>query len=159
MDLKKSIAQSIDAKKDDYIRFLQKIIQQPTTSGNELVAQGLIADRLKALGLEVDIWTPDYNELMKSEFFNPLRDNYDNSPNVVGILKGSDSEKGRSVILNGHIDVVPAGDEEKWTHDPFSGKVIDGKIYGRGTTDMKGGNLSTLIALETIINLGLTLKG
>src|SRR5699024_7101776 len=97
-------------------------------------------------------WTPDYDELIKSKFFNPIRDNYEGSPNVVGILKGE--ENGKSVILNGHIDVVPAGDETKWTNHPYSGEVIDGKLYGRGTTDMKGGNMATLIALETIIDLG-----
>src|SRR5699024_11178712 len=135
-------------KKDEYVEFLQKIIQQPTTTGNELTAQNLVAERLKSFGLDVDVWIPDAEKLKKSKFYNPRRDSYENSPNVVGTLKGK--ENGKSVILNGHIDVVPAGDESKWSNDPYSGKVIDGKLYGRGTTDMKGGNMSTLIALETI---------
>lgn len=157
MSLQETIRESINAKKEEYIHFLQKIIQQPSTTGNELEAQTLVADRLKNLGLNVDVWIPDYEELKKSKFFNPRRDNYEDSPNVVGTLKGN--ENGRSLILNGHIDVVPAGDESKWTNDPYSGKVIEGKLYGRGTTDMKGGNMSTLIALETIIDLGIKLKG
>ena len=117
-----------------------------------------MADRLKKNGLKVDVWEPDYNELIKSKFFNPRRENYKGSPNVVGVLKGT-SKNGRSLILNGHIDVVPAGDESKWTHHPYSGEVVDGKLYGRGTTDMKGGNISALIALETVIALGIKLKG
>ncbi|WP_085991098.1 peptidase [Oceanobacillus senegalensis] len=157
MDLNKKIKEHIHGKKDEYIRFLQKVIQQPSTTGNELSAQTLVADRLKEKGLDVDIWVPDYNELIESNYFNPLRDNYDGSPNVVGVLKGK--ENGRSVILNGHIDVVPSGDISKWANDPYSGQVIDGKVYGRGATDMKGGNLATLIALETIIDLGIDLKG
>jgi len=157
LNLKQSIRESINTKKEDYIQLLQKIIQQPSTTGNELEAQNLVAERLKNLGLDVDVWIPDSEKLKESTFFNPRRDNYEDSPNVVGTLKGK--ENGRSLILNGHIDVVPAGDESKWTNNPYSGKVIDGKLYGRGATDMKGGNMSTLIALETIIDLGLELKG
>lgn len=157
MNLHNKIKESIHNKESEYIKFLQKIVQEPSTTGNELGAQTLMADRLKEKGLDVDVWTLDYDELMKSEFFNPLRENYEGSPNVVGVLKGK--ENGRSVILNGHIDVVPAGDESKWKHGAYSGDVVDGKLYGRGTTDMKGGNLSTLIALETIIDLGIELKG
>lgn len=157
MSLHKQIKANIDKNKADYIKFLQSIIQEPTTTGDERGAQTLVAKRLKEYGLEVDVWDPDYDELIKSKFFNPLRDNYEGSPNVVGVLKGK--ENGRSLILNGHIDVVPAGDMSKWTQDPYGGEVVDGKLYGRGTTDMKGGNMSTLIALETVIDLGIELKG
>ena len=157
MSVHEKIKANIHKNKDEYIKFLQKIVREPTTTENEQGAQKLVAERLKEKGLEVDVWDPDYNELIKSKFFNPLRDNYEGSPNVVGVLKGA--EDGRSLILNGHIDVVPAGDESKWTYDPYGGQVVDGKLYGRGTTDMKGGNIATLIALETIINLGIELKG
>lgn len=157
MSLHEKVKANIKENQDDYIKFFQKIVQEPSTIGNELGAQTLMADRLKEKGLEVDVWIPDYDELIKSEFFNPIRDNYEGSPNVVGVLKGTGN--GRSVILNGHIDVVPAGDESKWKHGPYSGDVVDGKLYGRGTTDMKGGNIAILIALETVINLGIKLKG
>lgn len=157
MSLQEQVKKEIENRQEDYIAFLQKLVQEPSTTGNELKAQTLMANRLQEKGLDVDVWMPDYNELIKSKFFNPLRDNYDDSPNVVGVLKGT--ENGRSVILNGHIDVVPAGDESKWTKGAYSGEVVDGKLYGRGTTDMKGGNIATLIALETIINLGIKLKG
>jgi len=56
-------------------------------------------------------------------------------PNIIAKV-GS----GRPVlILNGHMDVVPPGDETRWTHPPFSGRIIEGRVYGRGATDMKGG--------------------
>lgn len=158
MNLQKKVKDEIRENQNNYIAFLQKLVKVPTTTGHEKRAQTMMAERLKSNGLDVDMWIPDYNQLVKSDFFNAKRDNYEDSPNVVGVLKGADKE-GRSLILNGHIDVVPAGDESKWENDPFSGKLIDGKLYGRGTTDMKGGNISTLIALETIINLGIKLKG
>lgn len=157
MSLRELVKKCIDQNKEDYIHFLQQIVQKPTITGNEKQAQQIVAERLKSKGLMVDVWEPDYDELIESEFFNPLRDNYDGSPNVVGILKGK--AEGPSVILNGHIDVVPEGDANKWKHHPYSGVRKDNKLYGRGTTDMKGGNVSTLIALETIINLGIQLNG
>lgn len=158
MRLHENIKAVIKERKQEYINFFQQIVKEPTTTGHEKRAQTLMAERLKKNGLDVDVWEPDYNELIKSNFFNPRRENYKGSPNVVGIWKGT-SKNGRSLILNGHIDVVPAGDESKWTHHPYSGEVIDGKLYGRGTTDMKGGNISALIALETVIGLGIKLKG
>ena|SRR5690625_1845647 len=104
MNLHHKIKQNIRSHKNEYITFLQQLIQEPSTTGKELGAQNLMSDRLKAKGLDVDVWDPDFKELIKSDFFNPLRDNYDGSPNVVGVLKGT--ENGRSVMLNGHIDEI-----------------------------------------------------
>lgn len=158
MEMHEKIREKMNERREEYIDFLQQIVKEPSTTGNEEGAQTLIAERLKKNGLDVDVWTPEYDELVKSKFFNSTRTNYENSPNVVGVLKGA-SKDGRSLILNGHIDVVPSGDESKWKHHPYSGTVVDGKLYGRGATDMKGGNVSTLIALETLISLGIELKG
>jgi acetylornithine deacetylase len=63
------------------------------------------------------------------------------------------------LILNGHYDVVPLGLLESWTRDPFAGEVVDGKIYGRGTNDMKGGIAAMLKALEFIGRAGFVLEG
>ena len=54
------------------------------------------------------------------------------------------NKDGKSILLNGHYDVVPIGDITKWKYDPFSGKIVDNKVFGRGSTDMKGG-LAVLI--------------
>ena len=158
MNLNKKIKDNIELNKESYLDYLQAIVKEPSTIGNEANAQKLVEERLKANKLDVDVWIPQHEELQKSEFYNPIRENYDESPNVVGVLKGTQPD-GRSIILNGHIDVVPAGDLDKWEHGAYSGKIIGNKLYGRGTTDMKGGNVATLIALETIINLGIKLKG
>jgi acetylornithine deacetylase len=72
-------------------------------------------------------------------------------------LKGEGG--GKSIILNGHIDVVPEGDRTKWSDDPFSGITKEGRMYGRGTTDMKGGNVAMIYAVEAIIKSGIKLKG
>ena len=64
------------------------------------------------------------------------------SPNVVSVIKGTGG--GKSIILNGHVDVVPEGDRNTWTVEPYSGEIKDGKLYGRGSTDMKGGNFGDI---------------
>lgn len=143
--------------REDYIAFLQKLVQQPSTVGNELGAQQLLAERLKSQGCEVDIWEPDYSRLSQHPYFNSTRADFTGSPNVVSVIKGTGG--GKSIILNGHVDVVPEGDRNTWTVEPYSGEIKDGKLYGRGSTDMKGGNLAILIAFEALCNLGIPLKG
>ncbi len=147
----------IDTYAQETIAFLQKMIQQPSVQGNERGVQQVVIEKLSNLGMAVDVWDPSHQELSSSEYFIPSRPSFDGSPNVVGVLKGQGG--GKSIIYNGHIDVVPEGDRTKWKDDPFSGKIIESKMYGRGTTDMKGGNVALLFAIESIIKSGITLKG
>lgn len=147
----------VDAYTSQSIALLSHLVQQPSTQGNEQGVQAIVIEKLKSLGLEVDVWDPEYSVLASHPYFVPSRKSYAGSPNVVGVLKGTGG--GRSIILNGHIDVVPEGDRSKWTNDPFSGHIDNGKVFGRGTTDMKGGNVSMLLALEAIIQSGMRLKG
>jgi acetylornithine deacetylase len=156
-DHQQQIENYIDQHADDAISLLQKLIQQPSVQGNEKGVQEIVVKKLNELQLEVDIWDPSYEELSTSEYFVPSRNSYEGSPNVVGVLRGAGG--GKSIILNGHIDVVPEGDRTKWRHDPFSGVIEEGKMFGRGTTDMKGGNVALLLALEATIKSGLKLKG
>ena len=147
----------IEAHFDAAVEMLQKMIQQPSIQGNEAGVQQIVADKLKRLNLEVDQWTSSMEELQAHPYFVQSRDSYSGSPNVVGTWRGTGG--GKSMILNGHIDVVPEGDRLQWAHDPFSGKIEAGKIFGRGSTDMKGGNIALLLALESIKNSGILLRG
>ena len=153
----KKIEAYIDEHKHEATTFLQRLVQQPSLQGNEKGVQTIVIEKLNQLKLEVDCWDPDHAELVKHPYFIESRKSYEGSPNVVGVWKGQGG--GKSILLNGHIDVVPEGDITKWSHDPFSGKIENGKMYGRGTTDMKGGNVSLLLAIESIINSGIQLKG
>lgn len=156
-DLRKQVEAYVDAHAKDAIAFLQKMIQQPSVQGNEKGVQEVVIERLKNLNLQVDVWDPKYDELSTHPYFVASRNSYQGSPNVVGVLKGQGG--GKSIILNGHIDVVPEGDVTKWNQPPFSGHIENDKMFGRGTTDMKGGNVSLLIAIEAIIKSGIKLKG
>ena len=128
-----------------------------STQGHEREAQSVVAEHLQLLGLEVDVWEPDGQALALDPFFCSPRTDFAGSPNVVGVWK--ESGGGRSMILNGHVDVVPVGDETQWTHDPWGGEVEDGRLYGRGATDMKGGNVSLLLAVGALRSLGVILRG
>jgi len=75
-------------------------------------------------------------EVLKQQGFSPYLTEYEKG---YPIVVASNGKKGREVVLNGHFDVVPAGEESSWLYPPFSGKLVEGKIYGRGSTDMKGG--------------------
>ncbi|MGP4061119.1 peptidase [Halobacillus sp. H74] len=153
----KSIQSFMEENREDYIALLKRMVQEPSKAGEEAGVQSIVADRLSSKGFEVDRWELDYKLLSEHEAFCASRADFDGSENVVGVLKGEGD--GKSILLNGHIDVVPEGEREQWRFDPYSGKVEDGKLYGRGATDMKGGNLAALLAIEAIQGAGIKLKG
>jgi acetylornithine deacetylase len=151
------IREQIAKEKEAATKLLQAWVREASVQGNERSIQESIAKTLHAMGLEVDLWVMEGDELLKHPYFVSPRTVFADSPNVVGVWKGTGG--GRSIILNGHVDVVPAGDPAQWSHDPFSGEVVDGKLYGRGATDMKGGNLASLLAIQVLQALGVRLKG
>jgi acetylornithine deacetylase len=139
------------------IRLLQKIVQEESTQGKESSAQAIIIEKCRELGLYIDIWEPDAMKLYSHPYFVTSRKHFKDSPNVVAVWKGTGG--GKSIILNGHIDVVPEGDLNQWSVDPFGAEIKDGKLYGRGSTDMKGGNVALLLAIEALKSLHFQLKG
>lgn len=138
-------------------RLLQKLVQEASTRGAESGAQAVIIEKCRELGLEMDIWEIGGDGLENHPAFCSDRKSFKGNPNAIGIMKGSGG--GKSMILNGHIDVVPAGNLKDWDCDPFSGHIECGKLYGRGSTDMKGGTTALLMAIEAIKNAEITLKG
>jgi acetylornithine deacetylase/succinyl-diaminopimelate desuccinylase family protein len=77
-------------------------------------------------------------------------------PNVVG---GWDGSEERSLAINGHVDVVPAGDLSTWSVDPFGAELKDGRLYGRGSYDMKAGVAAAIAAATAIHDCGIQLAG
>jgi acetylornithine deacetylase len=100
----------------------------------------LIAAKLEGLGLEIERWTepPRY-------------------PALAARLPGSGG--GRSLAINGHIDVVPVGDDSAWTHPAWGGEVADGKLWGRGSCDMKSGVAAAVFAVLALVESGTELEG
>jgi acetylornithine deacetylase len=155
--LKSQIHNWLQEHKEEGVNLLKRLVQADSTQGNEAEAQYIVVKALQEMGLDLDVWELDGEAISKHPYFASSRNEFEGSPNVVGMCKGTGG--GKSIILNGHIDVVPEGDREQWDHDPYSGKIIDGKMYGRGVTDMKGGNVSMLLAINAIRSLGINLKG
>jgi len=157
--------EKVDEKRDEIISFLQELVRIPSemVTGAEREAQSYMEDRFRAMDLTLDVWEPELNQLEKHKAFVPVYNWYPeyqgfkNRPIVVGMYKGQGS--GRSLILNGHVDVVPPGVLKNWTFDPWSGEFKDGKVYGRGATDMKGGVVAMTSALQAILKAGINLAG
>lgn len=119
--------------------------------------QEFIAEFLEQMGMEVELWEPNADELSKYKGkagYYEGRD-FTDRPNLHAVLKGTGG--GKSILLSGHADVVKA--EEGWTVDPFGGEIIDRKIYGRGAVDMKGGIAAMIMAVKAIQEAGIKLKG
>jgi succinyl-diaminopimelate desuccinylase len=110
---------------NDVISLLSELVKIPSICGEEARIAGFIAEWLQANGLCAD-----------------LSEAQPNRPNVISRLKGK--EEGPRILLNGHMDTVPIG--TGWTRDPFGAEVENGKMYGRGTIDMKSGLASVLSA-------------
>ncbi|RNA69228.1 peptidase [Alteribacter keqinensis] len=158
MDRKqKEVISWIKKSETEAVELLQRFIREPSTQMNEAGIQNLVASKLDSIGCTVDMWEPGGEELTNHKAFISPRGNFTGSPNVVGVKKGKG--KGKSLVLNGHVDVVPEGDLKDWHTDPYSGEFRDGRIYGRGATDMKGGNVAMLLAMEALHECGVQLKG
>lgn len=116
--------------------------------------------------IRIDTVNPPGNEKelaeylkIKLESFNIESDTIDlgnNRSNVIGRIKGSGKKK--ALLFNGHLDTVPPGDIE-WKYDPFSGEIADGKIYGRGSADMKGGLAAMIMSAGAVKKANVSLKG
>jgi acetylornithine deacetylase len=157
----------IDDRQQEIVEYLRKLIRFKTvTPPDGGRAEGddyrnlqiLVSETLEALGFELETWEVDAAELERfpGSGVQPGRD-LSNMPVVVGTLQGKGG--GKSLILNGHYDVVPLGIVENWAHDPFRGEVEDGKIFGRGACDMKGGLAAMLQAMRCIQDAGIKLSG
>ena len=141
---------------DEMIQYICELISIPSTTGNEKQAQENIAKKLASIEMNVDKWDVDLTELSLHPDYSTEVERTD-AVDVVGVY--GDDVNGKSLILNGHIDVVPVGEESNWINPPWKGTITDGKIMGRGSVDMKGGFACGIYALKAIHDAGIKLKG
>ncbi len=143
------LLQSIDAKRDEVVALTQDLVRIPTINppgdayeacahviGERLARKGFVVEYVRALGAPGDS---------------------DSHPRTNVVARWQAPQPGECVHFNSHIDVVEAG--PGWTFDPFGGEVANGRVYGRGTCDMKGGLASSIIACESLIESGLMQSG
>lgn len=148
------IIEAVDALFDEQIEFLKDIVRIPSQRGLEEQAQMFMADAMADLGLQVDKWVIDVERIKDHPGFSPVSISYENSWNVVGTHQPRNAS-GRSLVLNGHIDVVPTGAAERWTYGPYEPEIKDGWMYGRGAGDMKSGLSANIYALKALQSIGL----
>ena len=145
----------------DILSFPSIVLTDPTQAGpGERDCQLYLQKRLEALGMTTDLWDPDGPALYEKYKGRPGANKgrtFEGRPNLGGTLKGSGG--GKSIMLTGHIDVVPPGARAHWNTDPFAPQVIDQQVFGRGAVDMKGGVACMLMAVEFLQELGITHAG
>ncbi|GAA1660214.1 acetylornithine deacetylase [Mycolicibacterium murale] len=146
------VSAQVDALADDMITTLSEVIAIPSVNpkypgqmyddvvGAEGRVSRLMAELYADAGAEVECWAVE-----------PGRDN------AVGSITGRGG--GRSLIFNGHVDVVPPGNPDRWTADPFSGRIDDDRVWGRGASDMKAGLVAQAFAAKAIRMAGVSLRG
>lgn len=150
-----SVLDKIENSKQEIIEFLKEyvriksvnpdLLEEGATGSEEQEVQEWIRDGLAGTGF--------YDKL---DYWEEVR----GRPNVASVLKGSGGGQGRSLMFNGHSDTVPVTADQKavWQGSPWSAELRDGKIWGRGAADMKGGNTSFLLAAKFLNEAGVRLK-
>lgn len=129
MHLRQQLADQLIADRERIIELVQQMIRIPSENppGDTTELCGFIVDYLGRHGVDYETVAPEPS-----------------MPNIIAHIDGNGP--GKHLVLNGHLDVFPAGDGAAWTDDPFSGVVHDGKLYGRGANDMKAGTAASILA-------------
>ena len=149
-----AVAEAVEASRDGLQRLVCDLVAFRTESQAKEATHfpeearrciNYVGDFLSALGFEIDGW-----DVGPSATF-------DVHPLIVARLPGTGG--GRSLAFNAHVDVVPVGDRGAWTQDPFGGAIVDGRLYGRGATDMKGGLAAAMWATKVALEQGLRPRG
>lgn len=151
--VKLKITKNVDELQAEMIQVVSDVIKIPSVNpyidpelkderiGGETRVNKFLQPIMEAAGLQTDLWDVEKGRA-----------------NLVGRVKGTGS--GRSLLFNGHVDTVAPGPEELWTiAGPYSGAVIDGKIYGRGATDMKAANVAAIYAVKALHKTGYRPRG
>lgn len=138
---------------------LSELIAVPSLDGRESDAQRDVVSWLSRQSLDADVWAIDLEELARHPQYSAEVARTEATGVVGSVGEPARPGAGRDLLLNGHIDVVPPGDEGAWASSPWLADVRGGRVYGRGTADMKGGLCCALFAAKAVRDAGVRLKG
>jgi acetylornithine deacetylase len=145
----KAAAAAVDA--DALVEELRTLVATPSVTGDEDAIAAMLADRLEAAGLVVEVFGPNPADIRE----DPAWPGEEVRRSTLPVVIGRGGRVGsRRVVLSGHSDVVPVGDLATWTADPWGGEIRDGAVYGRGANDMKGGVAAILGAVRALRDAG-----
>lgn len=154
------IGQWIEGHKAESSALASELVRIPSVNhppvGNEAAYQAFFADKLRGLGAAVSVYELDSVPGLTEHPAYMKGRQYANRPNVHGRFAGSG--EGRSIVFSGHGDTVYEG-TEPWQDGPFAGTIRDGKLFGRGSYDMKGGMAAALEAVRCLRESGIRLRG
>jgi acetylornithine deacetylase len=137
---------------------LSELLAIPSVGGADAEAdiQQVLAQRLDRLGMDVDLWGMDLPALAATPGFPGVEVERGEAWGVVGMRQGDSDVP--ALVLQGHVDVVPAGDLAQWRSHPFEPAVVGGRVHGRGACDMKAGVVANLAAMTAIQKSGVRLR-
>jgi acetylornithine deacetylase len=141
----------------DLVAELRSLLAVPSVTGSaaESAAQHDVERRLRAVGMDTDLWSIDVPATVAAPRFPGMEAARDEAWGLVGSWGRGE---GATLVLNGHVDVVPPGGAG-WTVDPWAGEVRDGRVLGRGACDMKAGLVCQLLAVRALRDAGVGLHG
>jgi len=148
-EIARAIVERVDANFDAQLRFTQDLVRCASLRGAEQAGQDLMHEAMRSRGFAMDRWRIDVGAIKDHPGYGPVDVSYDNADNVVGTYRPA-RRLGRSLILNGHIDVVPTGPQAMWSRSPWDPEIVDGWMYGRGSADMKAGLAANLFAYDAV---------
>ena len=158
--MREKLMKAVDQREEELVELACALVHIPSENhpptGDEVKCQEFIASWFKAAGISARLLNlGEVEGLEEHEAFLPGRD-YENRPNVLARLEGNGG--GRSLMLSGHADTMGVGDDA-WQHDPFAAEIEGGKLYGRGSWDMKGSLAAMMLALRLFEDLDVRLRG
>lgn len=144
---------------DAAVRLTSELVRVQSVTGTpgEVDGQDAVADAWRRAGIEVDEWDDDPDVLAALDGFPGVEAERAVVRGLAGRVRGAGG--GRSLLLNGHVDVVPVGELSQWTGDPFDGRIEDGAVWGRGACDMKAGLACAVAAVDAVRRSGIVLRG
>jgi acetylornithine deacetylase len=153
--VERQLTEALTRQADDLAQLVADLVAIPSVTGEEGAAAEFVYSWLRDNGFPADKRFLDPSVLRRWPDCAGESD-LDKRPNVVGRLAAAEPACA-DLVLNGHLDVVPTGDADRWSHPPFSGTREGGRIWGRGTADMKGGIAAALFAMRAVRDAGVEL--
>ena len=152
--LRDRITASVEAGFEDQVAFTQDLVRFASTRGEEQAIQDHLFRAFRERGWAMDRFAMDRDAIAAHPGGSKISAAHSDAPIVVGIHRPR-QETGRSLILQSHVDVVPAGPADMWTHPPFDPVIRGDWLYGRGGADMKAGAVANLACLDALTRIGL----
>jgi acetylornithine deacetylase len=152
--LEAEIIAAVENLQGDMVELATTLVRFPSLNGDEGGAQDFMEGLFRDMGLATERFEVRDADLKNLPGYSPSVGQWERHDNVVAIHRPAKTS-GRSLILNGHIDVVPIGAEELWSRPPFDPVVRNGRLYGRGSGDMKAGIAAYVTAFRALKSIGL----